>query len=217
MSLSETSGSSSHVHSHSLCSQQAVHIPKQAEANKTIASHPLQDLKQVSCSVKAFWIALMRAVVPVSMPGNVNVILSPSTRKLSSRQQCKMCHTSNSSTCIPQGFDPVLQQWQALSTALATCTARELVSNDALQCALAAWRATQAAVGPSESLSYAQAVAEILRRQASAPGWVKVNFPMGLLLAVMLRKVRWAIYGIYSYAFIHSLGNDQFCMWCEYA
>lgn len=103
------------------------------------------------------------------------------------------CQSIPNKTCAVQVIDPVLRHWQALKIALTACTDQDLVSIHALRCALAAWRATLV-VPPQQLLSSAQPLADILLSQISEPGWVKVNFPMGLLLAAMLCTVRCVVW-----------------------
>ena len=44
-----------------------------------------------------------------------------------------------------------------------------------------------------EALSHMQHMASSLQRLATAPGWTKLNFPMGLSMAVMLHIQRYLI------------------------
>ena len=87
-------------------------------------------------------------------------------------------------------LDPQKLVWAALHEALDSPGTTTL---DAWLALDTAWTAMTGANTAEESLSHMQHMASSLQRLATAPGWTKLNFPMGLSMAVMLHIQRYLI------------------------
>ena len=86
--------------------------------------------------------------------------------------------------------DPQKLVWAALHEALDSPRTTSLAAWLALDTAWTAMTGPNTAV---ESLSHMQHMASSLQILATAPGWMKLNFPMGLSMAVMLHIQRYLI------------------------
>lgn len=78
--------------------------------------------------------------------------------------------------------------WAALHEALDSPGTTTLDAWHALD---TAWTAMTGLNTAKEAMSHMQHMASSLRGLASAPGWTKLNFPMGLSIAVMLDMQRY--------------------------
>lgn len=90
-----------------------------------------------------------------------------------------------------QVSDPALQIWPMLQQALmtGTDTGHPNINLHAVECAFSACRLLQQTTSPpSQLLNHIEAMATILQYQTSLSGWMRNNFPMGLLLALLLHS-----------------------------
>ena len=121
----------------------------------------------------------------VNMPCTVYVALGLAVAREGNSSLAQPCNA-----LLLQMLDPERLVWAALHEALDSPGTTTL---DAWLALDTAWTAMTAPNTAEESLSHMQYMASSLQCLATAPGWTKLNFPMGLSMAVMLYIQRYLI------------------------
>ena len=88
--------------------------------------------------------------------------------------------------CMLQMPKLIPLEWAAVHQIMSSHEVLMSTSPDAWRALVGVWSAMSAQCTPDESLSHIEQLALVLSSKAALPGWTKLDFPEGLMMAMAL-------------------------------
>ncbi len=104
---------------------------------------------------------------------------------------CSACQMLHKCSCVLQMPKLVPLEWAAVHQVMSSHEVLMSTSPDAWRALVGVWSAMSAHCTPDELLTHIEQLALALSSKAALPGWTKLDFPAGLMMAMALLTTRY--------------------------